>query len=146
MAMTSPTIALGVLLSFLCWDDARESLRAGPSSGAAWLILGVFFGFTGESLDNSYWAVPWTCSFLGLDITDTLMALGVYFNIPFRQSLGVLSSYCHVRGIAEYAIERGMPKHAARVRRWLNRTLVWSSVVGVCYSLLLIVIKQWIHK
>jgi len=129
LGLTFPT---AFLAGAVIWVWGRTLWLKGkkPSASRDYFILGVVLGFLGSFLDNAYWFVPWSASFLGLSITEDLINAGVFFNIFFRQGAGIAAAWCHLRA-AELADE----VHG----RWLNRLLVISSVAGVAYSILIMI-------
>lgn len=125
LAMTIPTLVLsGAVVYF--WSS---SLKQFPKTPNDWFITGVVFGFLGAFLDNTYWFIPWTASFLDLPIKTDLVDIGVYFNIFFRQGLGIFAAYCHLKA-AELHSDKGF--------RFLNRMLLVSTLSGIFYALYII--------
>lgn len=128
LGMTIPTLVLsGAVVYF--WSPSLKI----PVTANDWFITGVVFGFTGAFLDNTYWFIPWTASFLDLDIKADLVNAGVYFNIFFRQGLGVFAAYCHLKA-AEL--------HETNKMKFLNATLFTSSLVGVLYAVIMIILHS----
>jgi hypothetical protein len=97
-----------------------------PIDAQGWFIIGVFVGFVGESLDNLYWLIPWTSSYLGLEATSDLMDFGVYPNVPFRQILGSFAAYCHIRSHFTFSGNKD---------RRHDKILGYGILAGICYSL-----------
>lgn len=127
LALTIPTIALGLKV---VWNWARHVKRC-PQTPIDWFILGVFISFLGSSLDNFYWFLPWTASYLDLGVKAALVDHGVYFNIVSRQLAGVTAAYCHIRAAYEYnAVTDWKQKR-------LDKTLWISGFIGACYAALL---------
>lgn len=93
LALTWPTILLGVAVVWFYSD----SLLRKPKTATDWLLLGICAGFIGQTLDNFYWNWPWTASFLTHPWKDDLVRSGVYFNIFFRQMLGITAAVCHLK-------------------------------------------------
>jgi hypothetical protein len=60
------------------------------------LIIGITVGFIGKLLDNSYWAIPWMCSFFDSPNADQWFRNGVLFNVPFRQTACIISAGFHI--------------------------------------------------
>jgi len=121
LVLTTPTIFLSVAVVWLWAPSAVRAVRAGLASGDDWFILGVTLGFVGSSVDNLYWSLPWTASFLSHPWADPLFESGVYINVPFRQGFGICAAYCHLRA-AEVSL-----KGPARI---LNKLLVASYVLS----------------
>ena len=127
LGMTIPTLVLsGAVVYF--WASA---VKRKPKTANDWFITGVVFGFIGSFLDNSYWFLPWTASFLEFDGYIELVKVGVFFNIFFRQGLGIFAAYCHLKA-AELNSSRSM--------RFLNTMLVTSSLAGVFYAVIIMFI------
>ncbi len=68
-------------------------------SSEQWLILGVTFGFIGQVLDNMYWLITWSVEFIQpqSELSIWLFDNGMLFNLPFRQILGSLAAFFHVK-------------------------------------------------
>lgn len=129
LAMTIPTLVLSGAVVYFWGPSLRK-----PETANDWFITGVVFGFIGAFLDNTYWFIPWTGAFLDLEITGELVSMGVYFNIFFRQSLGIFAAYCHLKA-AEM--------HEKKTLKFLNVMLFSSSVAGILYAVLIIFIKVY---
>ena len=91
--------------------------------------MGVAIGFIGAMLDNIYWFMPWTASYIGHPSFVDLTNAGVFFNVFFRQGLGIAAAYCHLRA-AELTSRKRI--------KFVNSLLIASNFVGVAYALLLI--------
>ena len=88
----------------------------------------VVGGFAGSAIDNAYWFLPWTASFVGeTAIFHQLTEFGVYFNVFFRQGLGIFAAYCHIR-----AAEMSSIKEV----QIINRVMVAAYFIGISYVLL----------
>jgi len=128
LGMTMPTLVLSASVVYF-WGASLKS----PRSANEWFITGVVFGFLGSFLDNTYWLFPWTASFFEMEEKEALVNAGVYFNIFFRQGLGIFAAYCHLKA-AEL--------HENNRFKFLNKTLVFSSLAGVFYALFMICLLQ----
>ena len=98
LGLTWPTILMGL---GVLWHWGGEAFRAWSKphqerTPTDWLILGVGVGFLGGVLDNAYWGIAWSSSFLEHESQGILFSSGVYFNIPFRQIAGLYAGYCHL--------------------------------------------------
>ena len=134
LALTAPTIILSLAVVVIWRRKAFESLRNCNRTPVQWLILGVAVSFTGSALDNIYWGIAWSSSYLEHPARDELFRAGVYFNIPFRQIAGVIAAFCHLKSAAEYM--SGCP-----VSIWALKSLyVVAFLLGVFYLLALAVI------
>lgn len=123
--MTMPTLILAAIVVKV-WG---KSVKVKPESSHDWFILGVVSGFSGAFLDNLYWLIPWTASFLDLKVSNDLIMYGVFFNIFFRQGLGIFAAYCHLKAANA---------HGDKLLFNLNKSLVVANILGVIYSLVLI--------
>lgn len=103
--LTIPTILLAVRVVWEWWPNVSSRLlklfkRESSPSDRGWFVFGVFLGFLSMALDNSYWQYAWTTVFTNSPLASSAIDNGVFFNIPFRQCLGLLSAYCHLRAVA----------------------------------------------
>lgn len=121
LALTVPTVVLGVAVVVIWGPHAWRAIRAGMTRGDEWLVLGVVLGFVGAVGDNLYWGAAWGSKLLGLEGADSLFAHGVYANIPLRQGLGVAAAFCHIK-----AGQENMPK----LRRVLNLLILSSYAIA----------------
>jgi len=126
--MTIPTVMLAAAVVYLWLPAARAALKSDSRDAHQWFILGVVGGFIGSAIDNLYWFMPWTASFIGeTAIFSQLTEFGVYFNVFFRQGLGIFAAFCHIKA-AEMSSLRNV--------QIINRLLVASYFVGISYVLL----------
>ena len=98
---TITNIYLAVVVVLLWLKATVDAVKRGQLDAQGWFITGVSIGFLGDALDSSYWLATWSAFFLDLTIAKPMMEDGVYANIPFRQFLGSVGAYCHIR--AHYA-------------------------------------------
>lgn len=125
LIMTIPTVLLAVSVVYLWLPAARAALKEDSRDAHQWFILGVVGGFAGSAVDNAYWFLPWSASFIGeAELFQTLTGAGVYFNVVFRQGLGIFAAYCHIRA-AEMST---VPKV-----KFINRLIVASYLIGIGY-------------
>ena len=111
LIMTIPTVLLAISVVYLWLPAARAALKADSRDAHQWFILGVVGGFLGSAIDNLYWFMPWTASFMGESaIFSQLTDSGVYFNVFFRQGLGIFAAYCHIKA-AEMSSLKQCPNH-----------------------------------
>jgi hypothetical protein len=129
-----PTILLSLLVVFFWFNPAKSSIKSVVKTSEQWFILGVFIGFLGESLDNIYWTIAWSIQYLSLDIAPLVMEKGVFNNIPFRQVLGIIAAYCHVRSALQFRSEEN---HIGG----LHKILAISIFFGFLFSVALIFTK-----
>ena len=62
-----------------------------------WLVIGIVFGFTGNTLDNIYWGVTWCAALFHQPTHEHLFTGGPLANLIFRQGFGIWALYCHLR-------------------------------------------------
>ena len=128
LIMTIPTVLLAISVVYLWLPAARAALKADSRDAHQWFILGVVGGFLGSAIDNLYWFMPWTASFMGESaIFSQLTDSGVYFNVFFRQGLGIFAAYCHIK-----AAEMSSLKNV----QIINRLMVAAYFIGISYVLL----------
>lgn len=137
LAMTIPTVMLGLGVVYLWGGAAIKSLKDKTLDSHGWFILGVVVSFVGSVLDNLYWAIPWTSSFIGSDNTSFLMSIGVYFNIFFRQGAGIFAAYCHLKAAD---LSSTTPSRIA------NRLLAISNILAVGACLFMGMYLVWKHS
>ncbi len=129
LAMTIPTVVLAIAVVYLWLPAARVAAKEDTRDAHQWFILGVVAGFVGAALDNAYWFLPWSASYMGeVEIFQTLTDAGVYFNVVFRQGLGIFAAFCHIKAAEMSTI----PKIKV-----INRIIVFSYLVGVLYVLMI---------
>lgn len=134
LAMTIPTVLLGIGVVVLFWPAARQAIVGESRDAQGWLIMGIWFGFLGSCLDNAYWSAPWTAFYIGQsELGLSLTQIGVFFNVTFRQGFGISAAYCHLRASQEEGDING---------RGLNALLAVSSVLGMLYSLILFTVQR----
>ena len=128
LILTIPTIVLAISVVYVWAPSARKFFTYKNKTGEHWFIVGVALGFIGAAIDNAYWMLPWTAAFLESPTFIGLTEKGVFFNIVFRQGLGIAAAYCHIRAAS---LSNG------NSLRNVNALLVCSSLAGVAYGLLL---------
>jgi hypothetical protein len=128
LALTFPTVVLAFAVIYMWLPSARDAWQKTEKSGQDWFVMGVAIGFVGAALDNIYWFLPWTAAYLGDPAFQSLTNLGVFFNIFFRQGLGICAAYCHLRASEE---------SNAKPIKVVNSLLIASHLVGFGYVLLL---------
>ena len=129
LGLTFPTVVLAFAVIYMWLPSARDAWRKTDKTGQDWFVMGVAIGFVGAALDNIYWFMPWTAAYLGDPAFQTLTNAGVFFNIFFRQGLGIAAAYCHMRA-AEEASTQSL--------KIVNALLISSNLLGFGYVMLLI--------
>jgi hypothetical protein len=129
LGLTFPTVILAFAVVYMWLPSARKAWLSASKTGQDWFVMGVAIGFIGAALDNIYWFMPWTASYISDPAFQTLTNAGVFFNIFFRQGLGILAAYCHLRA-AEVS--------SAKPLKVVNALLIASHLVGFGYAMLLI--------
>lgn len=122
----TPLTILASLIVVAVWG--RELTFKAPLSERQWFILGVALGFLGSSLDNSYWAIPWTMSFIGDPAAGEWFSNGVYSNIPFRQGVTTIAALCHIKAASMMSRKALKP----------NVVIYWGFFLGLVFSIWLI--------
>lgn len=142
LALPVLLLSLGVVLVW--YEPAKKTISNFIKTPEQWFILGVFFGFVGEFLDNLYWTVTWTASYLNTEYASSLMKYGVFPNIPFRQGLGIVAAYCHIRSAMEYKKEFNKLEKESnkKIIYIINLLLIISIALGLVFSGILLHIKQ----
>lgn len=128
LGATVPTVALAIAVVYRWGVPALAAFQKVKRSAEDWFIIGVAAGFCGAVLDNLYWAIPWTLDYMDHPSSGAWMSSGVYFNIFFRQGLGIYAGYCHVKA-SEVAL--------SSKDRWLNRLMAGAVCLGVVASITL---------
>lgn len=133
LGLTPQTIisAAAVVVMWLPAAIRAFNTHPGQRNDRQWFLIGVSFGFVGQLLDNGYWSLPWSASFIDHPAQTELFANGVYFNIVFRQSIGIYAAYCHLKA-AEIS---------GGGRRFVNKLFMWANVIAALYLLLLLWMK-----
>lgn len=129
LGMTFPTVVLAIAVVYVWFPSARNAALKSNKKAHDWFTVGVVIGFAGSILDNIYWFIPWTASFLGHPAFETLTNAGVFFNVFFRQGCGIAAAYCHVKAA-------GLSGNTSS--RFVNQLLASSYLVGFAYSTVLI--------
>ena len=143
LLLSFPTIILAIAVVYLWGPKAIHSLRVSDKKTADYFIMGVAIGFLGQTLDNAYWLIPWSLSFINSDTTDVFMYNGVGFNIFSRQMCGITSAYCHIKSYLLYRDEQKKKRaeevgliyssNLEKYLRWLNHSSFMFGFVYVLY-------------
>jgi len=138
LGITPSTVILSAGVLVLWGKETLCVLKNGPNSSQCWFILGVSTSFLGAMVDNLYWGAAWTAEFFNLSCSRELFMSGVYSNIIFRQVLGSVAAYCHIR--AAYEFRPHLTTH--RYKRWIQAV-----VVCCLFSMLCLVWGYyWTHR
>jgi hypothetical protein len=129
LGLTFPTVVLAFTVIYMWLPSARKAWQNTNKTGQDWFVMGVAIGFVGAALDNIYWFMPWTAAFIGDPSFQTLTNAGVFFNIFFRQGMGIAAAYCHIKA-AELS--------SARSLKVVNTLLISSYLSGFGYAVVLI--------
>lgn len=126
LALTVPLVFLCFMVIYECYKPLKNCLRkAKEDKKICWIIAGIFFGFSGNLVDNIYWTIPWSANYLELKSTSDLIKFGVFPNIFFRQILTAFAAYCHLRAFIA-------PEHN-RDSMWLHAIIIITLFFGVFY-------------
>jgi len=133
--LTTPTIILSAVVVFLWGPKSIQIFKRGPQDAAEWFIIGVAIGFLGETLDNMYWNIPWSLDFIRHSKADDFFEHGVIANIPFRQILGSVAAFCHIKSYTMHEQESDIQD------TFLKRVTSFSIVLAILYAWCLILIR-----
>jgi hypothetical protein len=94
----TPIVLALVLVVLVIYSPHLGRLLASkePLSPQQKLMLGIALSFLGKLVDNAYWAIPWTGSYVDSRHAGYFFAHGVAVNIPARQVSTILASVCHI--------------------------------------------------
>lgn len=136
LGATVPAVTMSTYVIVEWAPKAYKSLLKQPKfkTSGDWLILGVVLGFIGYDGDSTYWAFPWTASYLNLDSQEVLFSSGVYFNVVLRQGLGILSAFCHLKA-SELAKNKS--------KKWAFNIFSISTMVGFTCATILALMKPY---
>lgn len=134
LGLTIPFLILAAWLLKLWFGGTKSGYAAerNQRSSHQWITIGVFLGFAGGWFDNTFWGVAWSNHFLDSPYTEWWFGMGVYANIPFRQTLGIMAAYCHIRA---YFVAAGV------AIQHLNRVTLASFACGALYAVALVWVK-----
>ena len=128
-------ISLGLTLVYLqyvwrilseWWPSTRDIMKSNDAmTGSQWLIVGVFTGFLAGFGDNIVWGILWFLDYVGFGLDQ--YGVGAYFNVVLRQTLGIISAYCHIRSILMYLDKRPT----------VNHCLIWGIGLAGSFGLLM---------
>ena len=136
MFLTFPTIILAGVVVFLWGPKALVSFHIKDKDASDWFIMGVAIGFVGQVLDNLYWAIPWSLSYVASPLFEDFTNAGVYFNIFSRQSCGVVAAYCHIKSYISHQEASG------NVNDLTKKATIFSVLLGILYTFLLILCRN----
>ena len=77
--------------------DACFQPKGQRKTQMCWILIGLFFGFTGKVIESVWWSIPWTMAYIEHPRWFEFNSYGVFFNIIFRQLFFTISAYCHLR-------------------------------------------------
>ena len=136
LAITFPTIFFGLTVVILFWKDAIYAFKSRSRSKIDCLVLGIFIGFFGGVLDNTYWAIPWTLDFIDHPSSNWWFRQGVYYNIFSRQLCGWTAAYFHVRAAlwpAETGNSKRFIENIERGRQFVKRLAQISALSALAH-------------
>lgn len=136
LALTLPMLVLCIMVLLEIIRPAHEScFKKGTRNQMCWILLGLFFGFTGKVVESIWWSIPWTMSYLGDSRWFQFNSYGVFFNIVFRQAFFTVSAYCHLRAFLP-------PNTGKKGLTFIHYILLISLVSGQGFILYLYYIKN----
>lgn len=134
LGLTVPYVILSFCVCLFWLPACLQIFSKEERDHTDWFIVGVFVSFLAAILDNLFWAIPWTASFLELNIKSQLVNVGVYFNIFFRQGLGIIAASCHVISYLESRDTR---------TKTFSSLFILANLAGVLYASLLFAIYRF---
>lgn len=134
--LSVPVIILCFSVAALWFKPAVHALKPNgkPTTAQQWFIIGVFFSFFGEIVDNLYWTVAWSVVYLDMPNWLSVVESGVFANIPFRQLLGIFAAYCHINSAYAF-INNGEHNKS-------NKILTFSIVGGIIFAGILFLLRN----
>ena len=138
LAWTMPVLAGCALVVYECQKSLRSNKGDKKSKQLVWILLGICIGFTGNFVDNLYWLIPWTMSYVGCVATPDAVAAGVFPNLIFRQMLTATSAYCHIRAFIS-------PDDNQNTKT-LNKVFIVSLVIGYLYTASLMAFRFYYYQ
>lgn len=100
LTVTAVLMSAGVVAAF--HRSVIRVIKLPVFVGRDWLILGIYIGFVGGTVDSLYWLVAWTLVYLDAEIGPVLMRSGSLPNIFSRNLCDIASCYCHLLGISSH--------------------------------------------
>ena len=136
MFLTWTTVTFAGLVLLVWGSSAFDAIRKKKKDAMDWFVLGVFLGFLGAIGDNLYWSIPWSLEFIDHPQADFFMSHGVFPNTIFRQGLGTIAAYCHIRSAIEYGVSN-------KILPGLNKGFLFFCIFGgLLYLLILLGLKE----
>lgn len=133
LALTPPTI-IGAVAVVWVWLPRCLKRTRNPPAATDWIMLGVTVSFVGACFDNAFWGVAWSDAYFAESGNGPfLFAIGVLFNVPFRQIAGCIAAYAHLRAYCLGAPDDQVSKQV----NWLNGWSVAALGIGVAYVVVL---------
>lgn len=137
IAWTLPMLALCIIVVFKAFKPAKNANKKGASNSSEkmrWFLTGIFIGFLGNILDNTYWAFYWGAGYLQMqEPVDALISFGVFPNLVFRQGMTLLAAYCHIKAF--------IPAENKLLAKKVHKIFIATIILGQGYILLLIAVK-----
>lgn len=123
LLISVPTIFFSIAVVIIWRKEAVKFLK-NKDDATSWLILGIWISFLGFTLDNLYWDLAWTYGYIYPEKTNLFFIYGSFPNIFFRQLMGLLGGYCHIKA---YIIQRNTDDYRIPVLFALG------TIVGLTY-------------
>ena len=139
LALTVPMLVLCILVLLEIRKPTNEACfrgKNGEKSQMCWILLGLFFGFTGKVVESIWWSIPWTMSYIEHPRWFEFNSYGVFFNIIFRQVFFTISAYCHLRAFIP-------PNIGNKGLKIIHYLLVFSLFAGEAYICYLWYLKNF---
>lgn len=133
MGLAIPTIILASVVIYVWFPSAKKALFKRNRIDTDWFILGVCLGFVGVITHATYWFIFFISHYFSLDVTLLLKDWGNVVNVFARQSLLILSAYCHIKASSLSKSTSG---------RQANNLLVLCNVIGALAMILIFSIRE----
>jgi putative flippase GtrA len=135
LALTFPTIVTAVAVVCVWGPAAIKAVQSKEISANEYFIIGVITSFVAASIDNFYWSFFWAFEYFDRGTPPELLQFGGAFNLIFRQGLGILAAYFHLRA-ADLASDRK--------NKYANKILMFSNIGACLLVITLPVVKLWV--
>lgn len=141
LGLTFPALAVCILVMRAWRGRYLEYCRSKTQDPSLMLIAGVYISFFGSMVDNSWWGVAWSLSYLEHPWEYFFFHNGVYPNIMFRQTTLIWAGLLH---ISAENMSRQTPYVRTEAKKTTRRKILLSVTLGAVYTLALVGTKALI--
>jgi len=138
LALTIPMLVLSIMVLAEIKKPAYDACfiyKGERKNQMCWILIGLFFGFTGKVFESVWWSIPWTMAYIDHPRWFEFNSYGVFFNLVFRQLFFTISAYCHLRAF--------IPSDTSNTNlRIIHYILVTSLLLGEGFILALYMAKN----